>query len=109
MKLGRQIDWVGGAAPPFARSSDTSREAADSLTNTEKMRNTVLLAIQLRNGLGVTDQELQDVLKLPPNVETPRRWELVNMGLVKDSGMRRKTRSGRNATVWVTTKPYPQG
>ena len=37
-------------------------------------------------------------------VETPRRWELVNAGLVRDSGMRRKTRSRRNAAVWIATE-----
>lgn len=103
--MNTQIDWVEN--PPYAKGSETSREAAESLTNTETLRALVLSAIRLRNGRGATDQELQEVLNLPPNVETPRRWELVNMGLVRDSGNRRKTRSGRNATVWITTDPRP--
>jgi hypothetical protein len=99
-----QIDWVEKGAP-YAKGSDTSREAAESLSNTGTLRALVLAAIRLRNGRGATDQELQEALNLPVNVQTPRRWELVNMGLVRDSGQRRKTRSGRNATVWVTTDP----
>lgn len=101
--MNAQIDWVNN--PPFAKHSDTSREAAESLTNTATLRTMVFNAIKLRNGLGATDQELQELLHLPPNVETPRRWELVNLGLVRDSGNRRKTRSGRSAAVWVTTAP----
>lgn len=102
MNTARQIDWVGGEHPPFAKGSDTSRAAAESLTNTATLRNKVLKVIQSRGTVGITDQELQEVLQLPPNVETPRRWELVNAGLVRDSGMRRKTRSRRNAAVWVS-------
>jgi hypothetical protein len=101
-----QVDWVDNP-PPYAHGSETSRKAAESLTNTETLRQAVLHAIRLRNGLGATDQELQELLRLPPNVETPRRWELVKLGHVKDSGQRRKTRSGRSAVVWTTTKPAP--
>ncbi len=47
-----------------------------------------------------TDQEIQEVLELDPSTERPRRVELVRMFLVRDSGLRRLTRSGRHATVW---------
>lgn len=50
---------------------------------------------------GATDEELQDLLQMNPNTERPRRVELVRMGLVRDSGLTRTTRSGRKATVWV--------
>lgn len=98
-----QLDWVENPPAPYAKGSDTSREAAESLSNTATMRGCVLNAIKLRGALGATDQELQELLHLPPNCETPRRWELVNMGLVRNSGQRRKNRSGRSAAVWMLT------
>lgn len=101
MNTARQIDWVEDEHPPFAKGSDTSREAAESLTNTARLRDKVLRVIRSRGSLGITDQELQAILQLPPNVETPRRWELVNAGLVRDSGLRRMTPSRRRAAVWV--------
>lgn len=52
---------------------------------------------------GCTDEEMQLALKMNPSTQRPRRGELVGMGLVKDSGRTRRTRSGRRATVWVAT------
>jgi hypothetical protein len=49
---------------------------------------------------GGTDEELQDALGMNPNTQRPRRIELVERGLVRDSGRTRKTKSGRRATVW---------
>ena len=103
MNTARQVDWVGDVPAPFAKGSDTSREAAASLTNTATLRNKVYAVIEAGGEHGATDQEVQARLRIPPNVETPRRWELVNAGLVRDSGLRRKTKSLRNATVWVST------
>jgi hypothetical protein len=98
-----QRDLFAPPPPPFQRKSDTSRAAADSLSPriTAACRRRVYTAIKERGARGATDQELQAVLRLKVNVETPRRWELVNAGLVKDSGKRRKTPSGRTAAVWV--------
>ena len=51
---------------------------------------------------GVTDDEL--FMELPTDNQSsirPRRIELVRAGLVKDSGRKRKTSSGRQATVWI--------
>jgi hypothetical protein len=50
----------------------------------------------------MTDEEITTRTGLAPNSVRPRRVELVARGLVKDSGMRRPTVSGRQATVWVT-------
>lgn len=91
--------------PPFQRESDTSRAAAESLSPrvTGELRARVYKAICARGAFGATDQELQAMLRMKVNVETPRRWELVNAGLVVDSGHRRKTPSGRTAAVWIAT------
>jgi predicted ArsR family transcriptional regulator len=47
-----------------------------------------------------TDEEIQDLLRMNPSTERPRRQELVQSGLVVDSGTTRKTRAGRAAVVW---------
>lgn len=49
---------------------------------------------------GATDAEIQSALQLDGNSERPRRRALQQRGLIIDSGRRRKTPSGRAATVW---------
>jgi len=56
-----------------------------------------------RGAHGGTDEEAQLALGLKPQSETPRRVELVRLLLVRDSGRRRRTSSGRSATVWAVT------
>jgi hypothetical protein len=59
----------------------------------------------------VTDQELAVIFKQTasaPNVTDTsirsRRADLVKLGLVEETGERRKTSSGRKARVWQRTK-----
>ena len=85
--------------------TDTSREAAQSMTlvaaaNTAR----VLLFIADQGENGATDFEVQAALNMTGDSELPRRWELQRHGLVRDSGSRRKSPSGRNAIVYVATE-----
>ncbi len=78
----------------------TSYEAAlgikeDSATLREKVLNF------LRLHGPATDEEMQRRIPMSPNTQRPRRRELVLKGLVVDSMLRRKTRSGCNAIVWT--------
>lgn len=50
---------------------------------------------------GATDEEIQVFLGMNPSTQRPRRVELVEGGWIEDSGRRRKTRSRRDAVVWV--------
>lgn len=50
---------------------------------------------------GATDEEMQNHTQITPNTQRPRRVELVESGRVFDSGFKRKTKSNRDATVWV--------
>ena len=50
---------------------------------------------------GLADFEGQARLGMAPNAYTPRRGELSKIGLAVDSGVRRKTPSGRKAVVWI--------
>lgn len=98
------------ALVPRARQTDprTSHEAGDSVDGLTEKRSDVLCALK-RFG-PVTQEELvvayyengllhgwchQSVSGL-----RTRCSELVRMGLVVDTGITRKTRSGRNAVVW---------
>jgi hypothetical protein len=57
--------------------------------------------VQVMGDIGATDEEIQDILGMNPSTQRPRRVELVDAGLIRDSGATRKTRSGRPAVVWV--------
>ena len=88
----------------LARNSDpeTSHEAAWSV-DTTSLQDLVLHT--LRYGGGMTAAELSGELRKPLNTISPRTRQLVNRGLIKDSGERRPTPSGRKAIVWRATTP----
>ncbi len=60
------------------------------------------MAIADSGSNGATDNELSDLLQAPggQNNIRPRRGELVDAGYVADSGQKRRTGSGSQATVW---------
>ena len=85
--------------PPYQIHSDTSREAAISIKGrTANLRTEVLEALRRHPS---TDEALSERLTMSPNTCRPRRVELVDCGLVEDSGRREKTASGRSAVVWI--------
>lgn len=51
--------------------------------------------------IGMTDDELQRKLQMSGDTERPRRGELLKAGLIKDSGVTRRTSKSRLAIVWV--------
>ncbi len=90
------LDWV----PPAQQHSRPSLQAADAIKpRAPELRQKVLEFIASRPD-GATDEECQLGMPMPQNTQRPRRVELVEAGLIVDSGMTRKTRSGRAATVW---------
>ena len=91
-----------------ATDPDTSHQAARSVTNLRDSQEAVLRTLRL---MSATDVELMRVYR--HNERNPvqsdsgirtRRKELVDLGLVRDSGLRRKLPSGRNAIVWEVVK-----
>lgn len=81
----------------------TSGVAADRIAGHAKALRARVLAFIVEQGPhGATDDEGEAVLGIKPQTYTPRRGELVALGLVVDSGRRRNTASGRPAAVWVT-------
>ena len=101
-----QMELYGGSAPHVA-GSETS-EAAGKSVDRLSMRQKVYALIAARSvntcfGVagGVTDDQIEQDLDILHQTASARRRELVLLGKVKDSGRRRRTRSGRLATVWV--------
>jgi N6-adenosine-specific RNA methylase IME4 len=66
---------------------------------TAQLRSRVLVEIRERGG--ATCDEVEVALDLRHQTASARVNELLNDGLISDSGLRRHTRSGRAATVWV--------
>ena len=92
-----------GGAPPSVEQ-DTSAIAAGSVrTDTGRLRESVRTMIRWCHDFGATCDEVEQALNLSHQTAGPRIRELVQLGLVKDSGQRRPTRSGRGAIVWILT------
>jgi len=89
-------------ATPYQRHSETSMAAAvQAEPSVKTWLGAVLIWLRLQDDTGATDEEMQERMNINPSTQRPRRGDLVNRGLVVDSGRTRPTRSGRKATVWV--------
>ena len=92
---------------PFVAGSETSEEAAKSI-KPSSLRSKVASMLRLRGIFGSTDDELEVSLGLRHQTVSARRRELVLLGKAKDSGVKRVTRSGRKAVVWIACAEAPQ-
>lgn len=97
---------------PVSRTTDpeTSRQAAASLSK-EKMRETQRQILEVLGRFGPScDEDIATYFRQLSEIESwplqspsglrSRRAELVSSGLVRDSGQRTKTSSGRQTIVW---------
>ena len=91
--------WV----PPG--KTDTSLEAGASVAG-ETAKTWERKVFDCLNDSPKTDEEVQLALGMKGNSVRPRRKRLELRGLVRDSGARRKTSSGRNAIVWEVIEPW---
>lgn len=84
------------------QGSDTEYAAARSVANvTGALRSKVLQLLKDTGARGLTDDEGGALMDGDRLTFGRRRNELADLGLVKDSGERRKTPRGRSAVVWV--------
>lgn len=91
-----------GGCPPH-ENTDTSIAAALSMLSCARtLQGAVYRMIRARGPAGATDDEIERAMGLRHQTASARRRELVLLGTVRDSGKRRRTDSGRFATVWVT-------
>ena len=87
--------------PPFVAGSDTSEDAAMSVSLEAPVIRAKCLALIERSGtVGVTCDELEVMLRMRHQTISARVRELVLMEEIYDTGARRKTRSGRGARVY---------
>lgn len=84
---------------PYQHDSETSRKAAEQIFNDLNHLERVVLFILTAHKF-LTDEEMQAATGLHGSTQRPRRVSLVEKGLVRDSGTKRKTTAGRMATVW---------
>ena len=86
--------------PGHVKDSDTSTQAAVEIQDDVKtLREKVLRYIARRNG--ATCDEVEWNCRMRHQTASARIRELVKLGLIRDSGSRRNTRSRRPAVVWV--------
>jgi predicted ArsR family transcriptional regulator len=89
------LDWV-----PYVRGSDTSRDAAESMRpHVSGLEADVLSCVKFFGD--ATCDELEERMGLAHQTASARLKGLADKGLIKDSGARRPTRSGRAARVYV--------
>lgn len=81
----------------------TSREAAAAVASRVRPQAEAVLEAIRASVDGLTDQEIGAATGLAGDSIRPRRGELLNMNLIRDSGRRRTLESGRKAIVWVAT------
>lgn len=84
---------------------DTSTNALRSIDSiAQQVRARVLREIAAQGGL--TCDEVEVALDMRHQTISPRVNELMKQGLIADSGLRRKTRSGHEAAVWVVADKH---
>jgi hypothetical protein len=100
------IDVPRSRNTPFHQDPETSRRAAESITPTKLSGTQGLVLWVLKQGPAIDEQiiyRIREHTRVSPQSIRSRRAELVRRGLVVDSGKRRRTQYGQQATVWKLT------
>lgn len=88
-----------GSTTPASQPSPTSEEAAARIApEVTGLRRKVYEYIRARGR--VTDEDICIALSMNPSTERPRRVELIQAGLIRDSGSVSLTRARRRAVLW---------
>lgn len=97
-------------APLYMTPRETSRAAKEANEPHAPTQRASIVELLKAHPEGLTDEQMQDELKMNPSTQRPRRGELVADGVVCErrkvvdgwlSVNVRPTRSGRMATVWI--------
>jgi hypothetical protein len=96
-------DFVG---LPYEKPSKTSKKAAKSMVpHAPNQRQRIWEFLHERGGQGATCDEVEAALDIVHPSCSTRLLELRRMGRIEFAGERRKTRSGREAEVYVALEP----
>jgi hypothetical protein len=88
--------------PGFVAGSDTSRDAAKRSDNSAgAIRIKILNYIESTGSRGATCDEVEETMQLKHQTASARIRELVLDDKIIDTGLRRKTRSGSGARIYV--------
>jgi hypothetical protein len=80
---------------------DTSISAAASIYPDLRRLQLEVLVFAKHRPNGFTDEQMNEFFETHRSTFRARRSELVDKGLIVDSGKRRAMTNGRNATVWI--------
>lgn len=89
---------------PGYKRTGTSQQAANT-TEAELLRQKTYQALLVKN---MTSDEIAEFLGIDRLSIRPRCSELVKSRKIKDSGVRHKNISGKNAIVWAAVVSPPQ-
>lgn len=89
---------------PGYKGTDTSKKAAESVTQDAPLLRRMCLDIIRKSPDGMTPDEAADALGESVLSIRPRFSELKTKGEITDTGLRRRNISGRHAIVWAETK-----
>ena len=92
------VDGLPGHARGNAAST---RTAVDLLPACSDLQRRVFGMIRAASPAGITVDELATALRMYRGTVAPRVTELIELGLVADSGKQRQTPRGKPSTVWV--------
>lgn len=96
-----QLDLLDYPNWPGFRARDTSKAAADAMApKSDTLRAHALHHIRSCD-IGLTADEVAKAMNQSVLAIRPRVTELARMNLIRDSGKRRKNKSGKSAIVWV--------
>lgn len=91
---------------PGAKVDGTSRDAADEMAeHATTLRDQVWQLVKLSGG--ITADEAADRLSVSVLAVRPRFSELRVMGMIEQTGERRRNVSGMTANVWRAARPRP--
>lgn len=86
-------------------SRETSVDAAQAIEpNAETLRGIVYADVKRAGKTGLTCYEIVTRRKMLHQTISPRITELSSRGWLRDSGKRRRTKTGRDAIVWVAQR-----
>jgi len=97
----RPLPELPGQEPPHVEAVTSCEAAAAIAPVAGNLRRLVLEFIAGQGDQGATDHEVAAGLGMLSDTARARRCELVDAGYLVASGQRRRTPSGRSATVWV--------
>jgi hypothetical protein len=93
-----------GRSLPYVPHSDTSQSAATSMRRPAAQQRAEVYGAVARSLDGITCDAVEERLALRHQSCSARVRELAMDGAIVDSGRRCRTRSGRNAVVWVVKR-----